>query len=66
MLYLGATAKRVLEAAQRLAEEGLVRFQDGEDSAGATDALLAQSQRIEAEMRLAHSELEKKHAFERG
>ena len=66
LLYLGATAKRMLEAAQRLAEEGLVRFQDGEDCAGATDALLAQSQRIEAEMRLAHSEIEKKHAFERG
>jgi len=66
LLYLGATTERMLEAAQRLASEGLVRLQDGDDSAGATDALLAQSQRIEAEMRLAQSELEKKHAFERG
>lgn len=66
LLYLGATAKRMLEAARRLAEEGLIRFQDGEENAGATDALRAQSQRIEAEMRLAQSELDKKHAFERG
>jgi hypothetical protein len=66
LLYLGATSERMLEAARRLADEGLIRFQDGEEKAGPTDALLAQSQRIEAEMRLAHSELEKKHAFERG
>lgn len=66
LLYLGATTERMLEAAQRLASEGLVRFQEGEENAGPTDALLAQSQRIEAEMRLAQSELEKKHAFERG
>jgi hypothetical protein len=66
LLYLGATSERMLEAARRLADEGLIRFQDGEEKAGPTDALLAQSQRIEAEMRLAHSELQKKHAFERG
>lgn len=66
LLYLGATTDRMLEAARRLAGEGFIRFQDGEESAGPTDALLAQSQRIEAEMRLAHAEIEKKHAFERG
>jgi len=66
LLYLGATTERMLEAARRLASEGLVRLQDGEENAGPTDALLAQSQRIEAEMRLAQSELAKKHAFERG
>jgi hypothetical protein len=66
LLYLGATAKRMVEAARGLAEEGLIRFQNGEENAGPTDALLAQSQRIEAEMRLGQSELEKKHAFERG
>jgi hypothetical protein len=66
LLYLGATAERMLEAARRLAGEGLIRFQNGEEHAGPTDALLAQSQKIEAEMRLAQSELEKKHAFERG
>jgi hypothetical protein len=55
----------MLESARRLAGEGLIRFQ-GEENAGPTDALLAQSQRIDAEMRLAQSELEKKHAFERG
>jgi hypothetical protein len=65
LLYLGATTERLLEAARRLAGEGLLRFQDDEDNAVPTDALLAQSQRIEAEMRLAQSELEKKHAFER-
>ncbi len=66
LLYLGATVERMLEAARKLAGEGLIRFQDGEENAGPTDALLAQSQRIEAEMRLAQAELEKKHAFERG
>jgi hypothetical protein len=65
LLYLGATTERMLESARRLAGEGLIRFQ-GEENAGPTDALLAQSQRIDAEMRLAQSELEKKHAFERG
>lgn len=66
LLYLGATIERMLEAARRLAGEGLIRFQGGEENAGPTDALLAQGQRIDAEMRLARSELEKKHAFERG
>ena len=66
LLYLGAAVERMLAAGRRLADEGLLRFQDGEENAGPTDALLAQSQRIEAEMRLAQSELEKKHAFERG
>jgi hypothetical protein len=66
LLYLGATAERMLEGARRVAEEGLIRLQDGEENAGPTDALLAQSQRIEAEMRLAQAELEKKHAFEHG
>ena len=66
LLYLGAAVERMLAAGRRLADEGLIRFQDGEEKAGPTDALLAQSQRIEAEMRLAQAELEKKHAFERG
>jgi len=66
VLYLGATPERMLEAARRLAAEGLIRFQNGDEYAGPTEALLAQSQRIEAEMRQAHHELEKKHAFERG
>lgn len=65
-MYLGATVERMLQAARRLASEGLIRFQDGEEYAEATDALLAQSQRIEAEMRQAMEELERKHAFERG
>lgn len=63
-LYLGATAERMLEAARNLASDGLIRFEN--DAVRPTDALLAQSQRIEAEMRRAHEELEKKHAYERG
>src|SRR5512146_1738979 len=46
VLYLGATAERMMEAARRLAREGLIRFQNGEECAGPTDALLAQSQRM--------------------
>jgi hypothetical protein len=53
-------------AAGRLASEGLIRLHSNGQHAVATDVLLAQSDRIEAEMRHAHQELEKKHAFERG
>lgn len=66
LLYLGATAERMLEGGRRLAAEGMLRFQDGDEYAAPTDALLAQSQRVEAEMRQARAELEKKHAFEHG
>ncbi len=64
--YLGATAERMLEAARRLAGEGMLRFQNESEYAAPTDALLAQAQRVEAEMRQAREELEKKHAYERG
>jgi len=66
VLYLGATPERMLEAARRVAAEGLIRFHNQGENAVPTEALLAQAQRIEAEMRQAHQELEKKHAFERG
>jgi hypothetical protein len=65
VMYLGATVERMMEAGRRLAKEGLIRFQNGQEC-GPTDALLAQSQRMEAEMRHAREEMEKKHAFERG
>jgi hypothetical protein len=63
-LYLGSTAERMQEAANRLVSDGLIRCENG--MAQPTEALLAQSQRIEAEMRRAQEELEKKHAYERG
>src|SRR5579864_9557135 len=63
-LYLGATAERLLDAARHLAADGLIRIENS--SARPTEALLAQAQRIEAEMRRTQEELEKKHAFERG
>ncbi len=66
LLYLGATAERMVEGAHRLAAEGMIRFQNGDDYAAPTEALLAQAQRVEAEMRQEREELEKKHAFERG
>jgi hypothetical protein len=66
LLYLGTKPERMTEAARRLASQGLLRLQDGDQRASATDALLAHSERIEAEMRQAQQELEKKHAFERG
>lgn len=62
--YLRANMERMLQAAQSLAAQGLVRLQD--EHATHTDALLAQSQRVEAEMRQAQEQMEKKHAFERG
>jgi hypothetical protein len=66
LLYLGATAERMGEAGRHLAAEGLIRFQNDKEYISATEALQAQAQNIEAEMRCAYAELEKKHAFERG
>lgn len=66
LLYLGATAERMREAAKRLAAEGLLRFQNDEAHATSTEALQAQAQRMETEMRAAQAALEKKHAYERG
>ncbi len=62
--YLDTPAGRIAEIAQSLAQRGLLRMED--DYALATDKLLAQSERIEAERRRAQEELEQKHAFERG
>jgi hypothetical protein len=66
LLYLGATPERMLDAARRLAAQGMVLFESGSEYAVPTEALLAQAQLIEAEMRRVQEELEKKHAFERG
>ena len=65
LLYLGATAERMHEAARELAGEGLIRLQNADAFAIATEALQSQSERIEAEMRSAQANMERKHAFER-
>lgn len=64
VLYLNTTAEHMVELARKLAEEGLLKL-EGEHAA-ATEALLAQAEKIEGDMRAAVRELEKKHAFERG
>jgi hypothetical protein len=62
--YLESAVEHLVEVARRLAGDGLVRM-DGE-FAVATDGLMREGERIEAAMRAAVAELEKKHAFERG
>ena len=62
--YLGVTRDQILSAAQALEREGLLRLQGGE--ARATDALLAQSDKMKNDMRAALDALQKKHEFERG
>jgi hypothetical protein len=63
--YLETTPARLLEIAGRLvAGDGLVRMEG--EYAEATAGLMGQAERVEAAMRTAVEELEKKHAFERG
>jgi hypothetical protein len=63
--YLETSIGHLLEVAGRLvAAQGLLRT-DGE-FAEATPGLMGQASRLEAAMRAAVEELEKKHAFERG
>jgi hypothetical protein len=63
--YLEATPGHMLEVAGRLvAGDGLVRMEG--EFAIATAGLMGQAERFESAMRMAVSELEKKHAFERG
>ncbi len=62
--YLESTSEHLVEVAGRLAGEGLVRMEG--EWAVATDLLMGRAERIEAAMRAAVDELEKKHAFERG
>jgi hypothetical protein len=63
--YLESTPGHLLEVAGRLvAGDGLVRMEG--DFAIATAGLMGQAERFESAMRMAVSELEKKHAFERG
>ncbi|MBV9086410.1 MAG: hypothetical protein JOY79_02905 [Acidobacteriaceae bacterium] len=60
--YLGATAEHLLQVANGLSEEISVKG----ETATALPALMNEGERIEAEMRAALADLEKKHSFERG
>lgn len=62
--YLDTTAHQLSEVAGGLAKQGLWTMERA--YAKATDKLMSQGARFEAEMRAALEELEKKHAFERG
>ncbi len=63
-LYVENTPEHLLEIAGRMAKDGLFTLEKG--YARANQALMAESERFEADMHAALADLEKKHAFERG
>jgi len=63
-LYVSVTLKEWLAAAENLEEEGWFKLENGR--ATASDKLLREAGKFEADMQTALDELEKKHAFERG
>jgi hypothetical protein len=63
-LYVETSVEHLLEVAQKLAGEGLIKLEG--DRAAADASLMAQAGKFEADIRTAREELEKKHAFERG
>ncbi len=62
--YLGTTTQHLADVAGGLARQGLIRMERA--YATATETLMSQSARFEADLTNALAELEKKHAFERG
>lgn len=62
--YLDTEPRHIAEIAQQLAGKGLIRL-EGEWATGMPQ-MMARGAEIEAVMRAAQEELEKKHAFERG
>ena len=63
-LYVETAPAHILEVTRKLAQRGLMTLEAQQAAANA--ALMAQSEKFEADMQAAVSELEKKHAFERG
>ena len=62
--YLETTAHHLSEVAGQLAKQGLWRMERAYLTA--TDLLMSQSARFEADVKSALEELERKHVFERG
>lgn len=62
--YLDTTTQHLADVAGIVAKQGFAQMERG--YARATDLLMAQSARFEADLRNALTSLEKKHAFERG
>lgn len=63
-LYFETDAAHILKLARELAEQGLITLEG--EYASANASLMALVEQFEADMRAAVTELEKKHAFERG
>lgn len=63
-LYVESSVDHLLELSRKMAEEGLMTLEG--EYASANASLMAQSEKIEADRYAALTELEKKHAFERG
>jgi hypothetical protein len=63
-LYLETSSAHVVEMAQKLRDQELLTLEG--EWASANASLMAQAEKFEADMRAAQSELDEKHAFERG
>jgi hypothetical protein len=63
-LFVETSAQHLLEVAKRLRSQELMTLEG--EWASANASLMAQAEKFEADMRAAVSELEQKHAFERG